>query len=734
MHHKIAHVQLPTQRSINTVNDTPMARSPKRRRSNDGQAVPICPQQPSAASRNVEHEAPASSPLTELTSSQMPATPTPTNLNYKAALLGLSDEYIKAAYSMSVGLSSAEVSETELDHYHSLLATGMGCLDSILRNYHISDSRLEARIRLRLASLLYEETENDMDAEEILTKGISVCDRARLQDLKYAMHHLLARVWFKAGKAKAATKAVDKFIVEAEKLKLLHWVYSFRFLRVTLSLQSDVSIAETAALVRNLSAMTETAEDQGHVAVQIMASLFEALIHLRSRSPESVDLAQRALATARMHQLSPVMASMPRFQCMLGFVDLSCSLIRFNHDQVTAKSDQMQKFIDSSARNASWGKDDGWQVSFGGLPSSSPDIEADTGGMLKKLPNRECAFTFRWLTKPQIHTLSYLLAGLAAINKNASHEQKAEAFFGEGVKLAKRQIDPVPQSLPSATSQCTINTMMLISLRLHVVFALCGRCDWDKALKYISNIRENISGLESPPRDHVYSLISYLEALCKHGLGDLQGALRLYHSPELKTDSNLDAKAAAGSVDPIRVLAALNSILIMRYNGDFQAADELLTNVQNACLTNPNSNGNEYGSKPIESAFFILKATEDSYTDSGHLIIKTKKYLNTAVQAARGAVNNQLLCIIMNIMTDSFFTNIVGDQAEKSGAAARSLAMKSQDKLWTAVADEMYGNTLERAGRMQEARVIHQEAQDSMQALPESLKFALLRDGMKREE
>ncbi|KAF2165096.1 hypothetical protein M409DRAFT_67387 [Zasmidium cellare ATCC 36951] len=732
MHRQVAHVQLPTQRSLKTLEEGSMARPPKRRKSNEGHPVPTCGPStgPQAISRHVKQEPPASSPLTELTSSQMPPTPTPANVNYQAVLLGLCDEYISAAYSMSVGLSGAEVSDQDLDTYHSLLATGMACLNSVLSNYHISDPRLEGRVRLRLASLLFEETENDMDAEEVLTKGISLCERARLRDLKYAMHHLLARIWFKGGKIKAAMKAVDKLIVEVEKQKLVHWAYTFRFLRVTLGVQTGVTIAETAALVKNLSAIIETAEHNGHVSVHVMANLLQALIYLRSRTPESVDLAQRSVASARMHQLSPELMKLPRFQCLLDFVDLACSLIRFDNDQVNAKSENMQRNLDSSARNSSWDKHADWQISFGQLPSSSTNIEVDTGGMLKTLDTGECAFAFRWLTKSQIHTLSYLFAGLSSMNKNASHEQKAEAYLTEGVKLGKLPLGNSAQSLPSASAQCNTNSLLLMSLRLHAVFARCGRCDWDTALRGIASIRRDIEALETPPNQHTFSLISYLEALCKHGLGDLQGALKLYHSNELKTGSNLDAKAAAGSVDTIRILAALSSILIMRHNGDRQAADQLLSEVQNACLTNPNSNGNEYGSKPVESAFFILKATEDPYKSAENIIIKTKQYLQSAVQSAKAAVNNQLLCIVMNIMTDLFFTNIVGDQAEKSAKAARSLATKSQDKLWTAVADDMCANTLERTGRIADAQSVRQEGQEALQRLPESLKTALLRDEM----
>lgn len=102
-----------------------MSQPTKRRRSNEGIPVPVC-------------DGPS--------------------VDYQAVLLALSDEYITAAYS----LQSRETDE-QLEEYHELVATGIACLESVLKNYRHPDARREARIRLRLATLLIEETENDME-------------------------------------------------------------------------------------------------------------------------------------------------------------------------------------------------------------------------------------------------------------------------------------------------------------------------------------------------------------------------------------------------------------------------------------------------------------------------------------------------------------------------------------------------------------------------------------------
>jgi hypothetical protein len=62
--------------------------------------------------------------------------------------------------------------------YHKLIATGLGCLDVAMQSSKIWP-RLEARIRLRYANVLVEETTNYMEAETTLMKGISLCERVR---------------------------------------------------------------------------------------------------------------------------------------------------------------------------------------------------------------------------------------------------------------------------------------------------------------------------------------------------------------------------------------------------------------------------------------------------------------------------------------------------------------------------------------------------------------------------
>ncbi|KXT13747.1 hypothetical protein AC579_10083 [Pseudocercospora musae] len=725
---RVAQLQIPIQRApspdqIQYEEEDAMALASKRRRSNEGIALPACdttPQPQSTANKphvkqvsprpqhhipkaQPKRPPPSPAPLTDLRSSQVPSTPTPaTPLNYHSILLSLSDEYTKAAYSMSCSLAGADVSVEALEKYQNLLATGMSCLDTVLKNYAIPDKRKEARVRLRLASLLFEETDNDWEAEDTLSKGIPVCERARLSDLKYAMQHLQARIVFQSGKHKAAMTMVDKFVVETEKLQYSHWIYAFRFLRVSFGLLVPDSQRETTAMVRNLTAIAEVASRDYHHAVEIVAATLEAIVHLKSRHADGIDLALRALAAARTYQLTPAMTSMPQIRALLDCVDLACTLGRFNYEMSQKKMIEMQENMDAITRDPHWSTDGALHVPLG--VKRDIDMDAETGGIMRQTKDGEVTLHFSWLTKMQMYSFGFLLSGLAVTKKTAGNEQKAETFLGEGIKLSKLKLDLAPQSLSAVCIKYQSQLQLRIMCRLHVVFACCGRSDWEVATKGLEALRRDLAEFGAESDQHLTTLMAYLEALCKHGLGDLNSALLLYRGKTLAFVPETGAKPGATNVDPIKVLAAANSILIMRGSGRDDEADQLLESIEPFCVVVPNSSGNEHGSKAMEAAFFIMKATSSpSATDSA--ILTTKGCLHRAVVAAKAIGNSQLLCMVMNIMTDAFFHNIVGDQAEKSAKAGRTLALKSQDKLWTAVADGMYAETLERCGRFPEARV-----------------------------
>ena len=78
--------------------------------------------------------------------------------DYQAILLALADNYTATAYDLARTQSAGYLQE-----YFRLMSTAIACLESVLNNYRQTDARKELRIRLRLGSLLLEETDNDKE-------------------------------------------------------------------------------------------------------------------------------------------------------------------------------------------------------------------------------------------------------------------------------------------------------------------------------------------------------------------------------------------------------------------------------------------------------------------------------------------------------------------------------------------------------------------------------------------
>lgn len=111
-------------------------------------------------------------------------------VDYQVLLLALADEYLNAAHRHGTKMALA-TSQADIDEYYKLVATGLGCLEAVLKvcaasrlltgafamtNCQLQNWRLqprkEALVRLRYARTLFEETENVIEAETTLSKGV----------------------------------------------------------------------------------------------------------------------------------------------------------------------------------------------------------------------------------------------------------------------------------------------------------------------------------------------------------------------------------------------------------------------------------------------------------------------------------------------------------------------------------------------------------------------------------
>lgn len=650
-------------------------------------------------------------------------------LDYQLLLLSLAEEYFAAAYGYG---SMADIArrETEMRSYYKMMATGLGCLEAVLKHFKMQPER-EAIVRLRYATILFEETENSMEGEETLNKGIVLCDRHHFFDLKYNMQHLLARILFSKAH-RAAFKFLDGILRDAEAYQHIAWVYAFRFLKVSmhLELSSHQDLIAALNLFRSIITLSSRYGDKAILAI---GTTLEALTCLRiSSSAEYIEEAQRALAVVRSLQLDPAIAELHQLTVLMSFVDLCCQLQQFEPHQAISKMQIMQNALKTVDSSQLWTNDGSFAIP---MPSARmPSCKSQTG-IVRRRNNDSVILMFNWMPKEDIYNVGYLLGGASMANRNTVDGQKSEHMLEEGIKRlecksmmmtrsfnspdtcqgAQRENSKVPKSITIASSQQTWREHMTCYMRLYLAFSLCARTSWSAAKEQQAKIEASVRSMANTP-EPLLLLTVYLEAVIYQGTGNLTEALSLYQSSMLSLPAPPEQRSRSQVSLDISILSTLNTVLIIRSPSHPQRhlVPSLVSNLELLCLQNQNHQ--------ICSAYHLVAATTSSDT-----ILLTKQYLQSALQASKQTDNKHLMCMVLNFMSWKFFRGVVGGQAETSARASQNLAQQCMNGLWMSVSAGLLGDTLEVAGRNEEAERARRSGMKTSGSLPQALQEAMNR-------
>lgn len=663
-------------------------------------------------------------------SQTMPPTPYQTPpLDYQLLLLSLAEEYFAAAYGYG---SMADIArrETEMRSYYKMMATGLGCLEAVLKHFKLQPER-EAIVRLRYATILFEETENSMEAEDALNKGIVLCDRYHLFGLKYNMQHLLARILF-SKTPRAAFKFLDGILKDTEAYQHIAWVYAFRFLKVSMHL--ELSSHQDLIAAHNLfKSIISLSGSYGDKAILAISTTLEALTCLRiSSSAEYIEEAQRALAVVRSLQLDPAIAELHQLTVLMSFVDLCCQLQQFEPHQAMSKMQIMQNALRTVDSNQLWTDDGSFEIP---IPiARMPSCKSQTG-VVRRRNSDSIALMFNWMPKDDIYNVGYLLGGASMANRNTVDGQKSEHMLEEGIRRlecksmmirrsfnypnmcqdAQRENSKVPNSITIASSQQDWREQMTCYMRLYLAFSLCARTSWSAAKEQQAKIEASVRSMANIP-EPLLLLTVYLEAVIYQGTGKLMEALSLYQSSMLALPALSEQRSRSQISLDISILSTLNKILIIRSPSHPQRhlVPSLVSSLELLCVQNQNHQ--------ICSAYHLVAATTSSDT-----ILLTKQYLQSALQASKQTDNKHLMCMVLNFMSWKFFRGVVGGQAETSARASQNLAQQCMNGLWMSVSAGLLGDTLEVAGRNEEAERARQSGIKTSASLPQALQEAMNR-------
>lgn len=631
-------------------------------------------------------------------------------IDYQLLLLSLAEEYFARAYGYG-SMEDIARRGTEKESYYKMMATGLGCLEAVLKHFKLQPER-EATVRLRYATILFEETENTIEAEEALGKGIVLCDRHRFFDLKYNMQHLLSRILFSKN-PRAAFKFLDGILKDAEAYQHIAWVYAFRFLKVSMHLELS-SHQDLIAAINLFKSIISMSTDYGDKAILAIGMTLEALTCLRiSSNAEYVEEAQRALAGVRSLQLDPATSELHQLTVLMSFVDLCCQLQQFEPHQAISKMQTMQNALKTMDSSQSWSDDGSFAIP---MPiSRMPSCKSETG-IIRRKDNASIVLMFNWMPKEDIYNVGYLLGGASMAYRNTVDGQKSEHMLEEGIKRldwAQRENSKVPKSIMLASSQHTWREQMSCCMRLYLAFTLCARTSWSAAMEQQAKIEASVRSMVSTP-DPLLLLTVYLEAVIYQGTGNLRKALSLYQSSTLSLPAPPEQRSRSQISLDISILSTLNTILIIRspYHPQNHLAPSLVSNLKVLCLQNQNHQ--------ISSAYHLVAATTSSET-----ILLTKQYLQSALQASKQTDNKHLMCMVLNFMSWKFFRGAVGEQAERSARASQNLAQQCMNGLWMSVSAGLLGDTLEVAGRNEEAERARLSGMKTSGSLPRALQEAM---------
>lgn len=254
-------------------------------------------------------------------------------------------------------------------------------------------------------------------------------------------------------------------------------------------------------------------------------------------------------------------------------------------------------------------------------------------------------------------------------------------------------------------------------MRLHLAFTLCRRTSWTAAGQQQAEIDKALAAMINPP-EPLLLLSAYLEGVICQGTGDVSGALSAYQSATLSIHEYRKTSHPSHIHLDVSLLSALNLLFIIRTptHPDHHTLPSLVSFIEHLCLRNPN--------RQIQSAFNLVSATiVESST-----ILHTKQALQNALGLAKATDNKHLICIILTFMSWKFFKGVVGEQAEKSARASQAQAQQCKDALWTSVSAGVLGDTLEAAGRIEEAKRARASGIMTAGSLPEGLRELMRSD------
>ena len=301
--------------------------------------------------------------------------------------------------------------------------------------------------------------------------------------------------------------------------------------------------------------------------------------------------------------------------------------------------------------------------------------------------------------------------------------------------------------------------------RLHLAFVLAARNAWDAAGLQVVHLKMLEQSWPNISKD-LALLTTYLEGSIAQGTGDLSTAVTLFDMIMKSTNfadptaagiatANSTRRPISGLERDLSIISAINKLLIIRSPAHPLHASEyssLLAVVTSICTISTSQSSSSSSSttttsnEAIKAAYNILisvppasspiltnKSLPLSQQQHQHqveqprqpTILALKSSLQSALNAGKALRNQNLICMVLTIMSHRFFTGIMAQQTESAANVCHTLAKRANSALWTTVTAANLAKVLENKGREDEARKVVMEGEKAVERLPGKLRETL---------
>lgn len=642
---------------------------------------------------------PGPPPASARVESKPPAPPVAES-EYPVILLSLADEYLIAAAKLN----------DQSDMYFKLIATGLGCLESVLTNFKITPLR-EAQLCLRYAQILYDETENYDDAERVLTKAIDNCERNKFLDLKYTLQLLLARVLYQS-KPKAAIKDLQTMLEEIVAYNHTAWEYATRYQLAMFHLSAS-AVRDLHSAIHHIEKLELSSSNNGDKAVAAFSAVVCALLHLQTSGTDAISASQQALAKARALSTNEEVSSVHQITLLMEFIDLCCSIREGNRERGDEKRRRMHDVWQALEEKGAW-RHNGSMLLLPINKNSIRGIPLQFGGLITEA-HGQYLLSFSWIEMKDAETWGYLLSAISKSHKNLSDPQRrAHKFIEIGLERTREP----PSSGATTPQQKTLECQFLAEK----AFLHSQEGQWDEvqhAVDTMSKISKELG--EEFPRS-MTSTIQYLNGAIQQGRGDLSTALRIYQSstfdlsqftrgPKSSQHSHKSHDSESDTIRNIAMLAALNKLLIIndRSHPQYNQIPDIIEQLKPLVKTAQD--------KTIEAAYKLIRTNVVQLP-----IFEDKDTRVQALNLAKAAENSQMAALVLVTMYLRYFCGLNNKNAHQCLKATRVNMKDWGSPMWLHVTAGLEAQALDFWGRTADAQTRLEEARERLKGLPEMVR------------